>query len=87
MNAGPLIFLALMVGVLWFILIRPQRQRQAAHQALLSEVETGEEVVTVGGIVGTVKDVSDEEVRLEIAPGTEVRVAKQAISGLMRKDG
>jgi preprotein translocase subunit YajC len=87
MNAGPLIFLALTVAVLWFILIRPQRQRQAAHQALLSQVEPGEEVVTVGGLMGVVKAVSDDEVRLEIAPGTEVRVAKQAISGVMRKDG
>ena len=87
MNAGPLIFLVLLVAVLWLLLIRPQRQRQAAQQAMIAQVEPGEEVVTVGGLLGVVKDVGDEEIRLEIAPGTEVRVAKQAISGLVRKDG
>jgi preprotein translocase subunit YajC len=87
MNAGPLIFFVLLVAVLWLLLIRPQRQRQAAQRALISQVEPGEEVVTVGGLLGTVKEVGDEEIRLEIAPGTEVRVAKQAISGLVRKDG
>jgi preprotein translocase subunit YajC len=54
---------------------------------MISQVEPGAEVVTVGGLLGVVKDVGDEEIRLEIAPGTEVRVAKQAISGLVRKDG
>ena len=87
MNAGPLIFLVLLVAVLWLLLIRPQRQRQAAQQAMISQVEPGAEVVTVGGLLGVVMDVGDEEIRLEIAPGTEVRVAKQAISGLVRKDG
>jgi preprotein translocase subunit YajC len=87
MNAGPLIFFVLLVAVLWLLLIRPQRQRQAAQRALISQVEPGEEVVTVGGLLGIVKEVGDEEIRLEIAPGTEVRVAKQAISGLVRKDG
>jgi preprotein translocase subunit YajC len=87
MNAGPLIFFVLLVAVLWLLLIRPQRQRQAAQQAMISQVVPGEEVVTVGGLLGVVKDVGDEEIRLEIAPGTEVRVAKQAISGLVRKDG
>jgi preprotein translocase subunit YajC len=87
MNAGPLIFLVLLVAVLWLLLIRPQRQRQAAQQAMIAQVEAGEEVVTVGGLLGVVKDVGDEEIRLEIAPGTEVRVAKQAISGIVRKDG
>jgi preprotein translocase subunit YajC len=86
-NAGPLIFFVLLVAVLWLLLIRPQRQRQAAQRAMIAQVEPGEEVVTVGGLIGTVKDVGDEEIKLELAPGTEVRVAKQAISGLVRKDG
>ena len=87
MNAGPLILLVLFVGVLWLLLIRPQRQRQAAQQALIAQVQPGEEIVTVGGLLGTVKEVADEEIKLEIAPGTEVRVAKQAISGIVRNDG
>jgi preprotein translocase subunit YajC len=86
MNAGPLIFLAAMAAVIWFLLIRPQRQRQAAHRELMSELAPEDEVVTVGGMFGTVRSIADDHVVLEIAPGTEVRVAKQAVTGVLRKE-
>jgi preprotein translocase subunit YajC len=86
MNAGPLIFLAAMAAVIWFLLIRPQRQRQAAHRELMSELAPHDEVVTVGGVFGTVRSIADDHVVLEIAPGTEVRVAKQAVTGVLRKE-
>jgi preprotein translocase subunit YajC len=86
MNAGPLIFLAAMAAVIWFLLIRPQRQRQAAHRELMSELAPQDEVVTVGGLFGTVRSIADDHVVLEIAPGTEVRVAKQAVTGVLRKE-
>jgi preprotein translocase subunit YajC len=86
MNAAPLLFLVLLFAVLWIVLIRPQRRRQALQQSLLSELSSGDEVVTVGGLLGVVRGIDDEHVTLEIAPGTEVRVAKQAITGILRKD-
>jgi preprotein translocase subunit YajC len=86
MNAGPLIFLAAMAAVIWFLLIRPQRQRQAAHRELISELAPDDEVVTAGGMFGTVRSIADDHVVLEIAPGTEVRIAKQAVTGLLRKE-
>ena len=86
MNAGPLIFIAAMIAVFWFLLIRPQRQRQAAHRNLVAELAPGEEVVTVGGIFGRLTSVADDHVILEIAPGTEVRIAKEAVTGIVRKE-
>jgi preprotein translocase subunit YajC len=86
MNAGPLIFLAAMAAVIWFLLIRPQRQRQAALRELISELRRDDEVVTAGGIFGTVRSIADDHVMLEIAPGTEVRVAKHAVTGVLRKE-
>jgi preprotein translocase subunit YajC len=86
MNAGPLIFLAAIVVVFWFLLIRPQRQRQAAHRNLLTQLAAGDEVVTAGGILGTVRSIADDHVLLEVAPGTEVRVAKEAVTGVRPKD-
>lgn len=86
MNAGPLIFLAAMAAVIWFLLIRPQRQRQAAHRELMSELAPRDEVLTAGGVFGTVRSIADDHVLLEIAPGTEVRVAKQAVTGVLRKE-
>jgi preprotein translocase subunit YajC len=86
MNAGPLIFLVALVALLWFVLIRPQRQRQATHRALVQELAVDDEVVTVGGVFGRVRSVADDHVMLEIAPGTQVRLAKEAITGVIRKD-
>jgi preprotein translocase YajC subunit len=78
MNAGPLIFLIALVALLWFVLIRPQRQRQATHRALLQELAVDDEVVTAGGVFGRVRSLADDHVMLEIAPGT--------ITGLIQKD-
>ena len=86
MNAGPLIFLVALVALLWFVLIRPQRQRQATHRALLQVLAVDDEVVTAGGVFGRVRSVADDHVMLEIAPGTQVRLAKEAITGVIQKD-
>jgi preprotein translocase subunit YajC len=86
MNAGPLIFLAAMAAVIWFLLIRPQRQRLAAQRSLIADLAPNDEVVTAGGIMGRVRSTAEDHVVLEIAPGTEVRVAKQAVTGVVRKD-
>ena len=86
MNAGPLIFLAAMAAVIWFLLIRPQRQRLAAQRSLIADLAPNDEVVTAGGIIGRVRSTEEDHVMLEIAPGTEVRVAKQAVTGVLRKD-
>ena len=85
MNTGPLIFLAAILAVFWFLLIRPQRQRQAAHRNLLAELSPGDEVVTAGGILGTVRSIADDHVLLEVTPGTEIRVAKEAVTGVRPK--
>jgi preprotein translocase subunit YajC len=86
MNAGPLIFLAAMIALLWFVLIRPQRRRQMAQRNLITELAPNDEVVTAGGMFGTVRSIADDHVLLEIAPGTEIRVAKEAVTGVRPKD-
>jgi preprotein translocase subunit YajC len=83
MNAGPLIFFVAIAAVLWFLLIRPQRQRLAAQRELIAALAPDDEVVTAGGMYGTVRSIADDHVVLEIAPGTEVRVAKQAVTGVV----
>ena len=85
MNAGPLLFLAAMIAVIWFLLIRPQRARQAAHRDLIAQLAPGDDVVTVGGVFGRVSSVADDHVRLEVAPGLEIRLAKDAVTGVLPK--
>lgn len=86
MDAGPLIFLAAMLAVFWFLLIRPQRRRQQAHLSLLAGLDPGDEVITAGGVFGTVRSIEDDHLVLEIAPGTEIKLAKEAVANVRPKD-
>ncbi len=67
-------------GLMWLLLIRPQQRRMRAHQELVAAVEPGDEVVTAGGIHGTVTAVDTDDLRVEIAPGVVIRVLRGAIS-------
>ena len=75
-----LFFLLLMGLVFYFLLIRPQRRQRQAHQRLVATVDVGDEVVTIGGLYGTVRAVDDESITLEIAPNVEVRFSRAAIA-------
>jgi preprotein translocase subunit YajC len=85
MNVG-LLFIFLAFGFLYFVLIRPQRRRRVEQQQLVSAIEPGAEILTAGGIYGKVTSVADNEVTVEIAPGTEVRIARRAIAGVVPPD-
>ncbi len=74
-----LIFLGLLVGIFYFMLIRPQKRRMAEHRELVSSIDPGDTVITMSGIYGTVRAIGDEDIELEIAPGTTIRVVKNAI--------
>jgi len=75
----PLVVLAVLF---WVLIIRPQRNRAQRQGRLIESLERGQEVVTAGGLYGRIDHVGDEDVRLEIAPGTLVRVDKRAASQL-----
>ena len=81
----PLIFLAALAAVFWFLLVRPQRQRQSKHRSMLAELSTGDEVITAGGVFATVRTIADDHLVVEIAPGTEVRLAKDAVANVVPK--
>ena len=78
----------LMIVGFYFLLIRPQRNRQRAQQALVASLEVGDDVMTSGGIFGTIVDIDDDEgtVTVEIAPGTRVRMLRQGISQRLVED-
>ena len=82
-----LILLLAMFVLLWVLLIRPQRQRQQKQQQLLSSVEPGDEVLTVGGLYGIVRDVDEEDdLIVEIAEGIQVRIARRAVGGVVKPE-
>jgi preprotein translocase subunit YajC len=75
-----ILFVLLALGALWLIVIRPQRRKQKLQQSVQSELAAGDEVITAGGVYGKVTRVGDEDVRVEIAPNVEIRVARRAIA-------
>lgn len=80
-----LIFLALVVGVFWLFIIRPQRQRAKAQQALAESLAVGQEVRTIGGIHGRVVSLDDDNVVLAIEEG-RIRVSRRAIGARVGED-
>ena len=88
-SGGSSFFLLLIIafGVLWFVLIRPQKRRQLEAQQMLNKLDVGDEVVTAGGIYGEITAVvGDDDVMVRIAPGLEVKVARRAIGGVVRPE-
>jgi preprotein translocase subunit YajC len=81
-----LVPLILIMGVFWFLLIRPQQQRAKAHQELVQAVRRGDVVATSGGVIGKVaRVVDDNEVLLEVAENVRMRLQKHAISEVRAK--
>ena len=75
-----LLWMIVMLGAFYALLVRPQRRNMAAHQALMTSLGEGDEVMTMGGIYGRIEKLDDQVIQLEISPGTSVRVARSAIS-------
>jgi preprotein translocase subunit YajC len=64
---------------LWFFTIRPQQQRVRNQRMLVASLKVGDEVVTVGGLIGTITSIEDLEVGLDLGGGNVVRLARQAV--------
>ena len=73
------IMLALIFGVMYFFMIRPQRKQQKELQNFRNSLSKGDKVVTIGGIYGTIAEVKDAYVLLEVDKDVKIRVNKQAI--------
>ena len=80
---GLLIILVLGFALFWLFVIRPQRRRQNEQLAMQQSLEPGTEIVTAGGLYGTVTGEDEDEVLVEIAPSVVVRVARRAIAGVI----
>lgn len=81
--SSPIIMLVLMFVIMWFFMIRPQRKQQKAIEAFRNSLSAGQQVVTSGGVYGTVKDIVTENGRqvviLEIAPSVRIKIDKSSI--------
>lgn len=65
---------------MWFLIIGPQRKRQKEHEAMLSKLQTGDSVVTSGGIFGTITNVKEDRLVVRIADNTKIELGKNFVS-------
>src|SRR5438067_8414541 len=77
------IFLLVLLALVWLLLIRPRQRAMRAQQRQLQELEVGDEILTAGGIYGTVRAIENDELRVEIASGLEVRMARRAVAAVL----
>lgn len=82
---APLIMMVVFIAIFYFLLIRPQQKKAKDHQAMVSRLSSGDEVVTTGGILGKIVEVGESFITLEIADGVRIKVQKFQIGSLMPK--
>jgi preprotein translocase subunit YajC len=81
-GAAIIIWILVFFGIFYFLAIRPQRRQKAQHSEMVQMLKRGDEVVTIGGMFGTVTKIGDDWVELEIAKRTKVRYLKRAVSSI-----
>jgi preprotein translocase subunit YajC len=86
MNPILFVWFALLLGVVWFTFVRPRREAARRASALSSSLEVGEEVITIGGLYGTIASIDDRIVELEVADGVTLTFARRAIAGRAPSD-
>jgi preprotein translocase subunit YajC len=80
------VYFAVIALAFFLLIVLPQRRRTAAHRAVLAALKVGDEVVTIGGILGTIRAIDDERISLEVADGVVLTVARNAIAQLTGPD-
>ena len=79
-----LILIILIFIIFYFLIIKPQKQKQIEHQKMTQSLKKNDEVITIGGIHGTVINVKDDTVILRIADNVKIEIQKNAIAGLKK---
>lgn len=80
-----LLMMAIFFAIMYFMIIRPQQKRAKEHKNMLEALGKGDEVVTGGGLLGKITNISDSFVEIEVANNTNVKVQKQAVATVMPK--
>lgn len=80
-----LIMLGVLFAAFYFILIRPQAKRAKEHKSMIAALAKGDEIVTVGGVLGKVTNLGDGYVTVSVADGVEIKVQRQAVQTILPK--
>lgn len=74
---GPIV---VMVAIFYFLLYRPQKKQQSRRRAMLDSLKKGDQVITIGGIYGTIEEICDKSLKLKIADGVVIEVVRSSVN-------
>jgi len=80
-----IIFLVIIFGLFYFVMIKPQRRKQKEHQTMVQELQKGDRVITAGGIYGTIESLSEDNIVIKVESGATLRVARGSVIGRREK--
>jgi preprotein translocase subunit YajC len=83
---GFLIVIVVLFFLFWLFIVRPQRRQAAEQRELIASLQPGDEIVSAGGLYGVVREIDGDELRVEIADGLVVRMARGAVAGFVEPD-
>lgn len=82
---GSLLFPIVLIAIMYFLMIRPQMKRAKDHRGMLEKLAVGDEVITNGGVAGTVRSIGESFIHVEVADRIELRIQKGAIANVLPK--
>jgi preprotein translocase subunit YajC len=78
-----IVVMVLLLVVMWVLMIRPQRQRQREHQTMIDRAGVGDDILTTGGIYGTIEEVDGDDIVVELADGLSVHMTRRGIAAVL----
>ena len=84
---GGMLPIILLFAAMYFLMIAPQRKKQKEHEKMLKALSSGDEIVTTGGIYGTITNVKEDRFVVRVSENTKIEVGKSFVSGVVRKTG
>jgi len=83
--AGIIVWLVIMIGLFYFMIILPQKRRDKKFKELMSKLKVGDRVITVGGIIGKVTNIKENTVRIKTGNGSEIDIARRSVTAILGK--
>ena len=80
-----IVFLVIIFGLFYFVMVRPQKRKQKEHETLVQELQKGDRVITAGGIYGTIESLNEDNIVIKVESGATIRVARGSVAGRREK--
>jgi preprotein translocase subunit YajC len=84
-SSGGFLLLLLILGAIWVLFVLPTRRKQRSHAEMQDSVTVGDEIITAGGLHAVVREIDDDRLRVELAPGTVVTLDRRAVAAVARE--